>query len=46
MDRFRLKVVSCGKDWAKIRKAIGAGFFFHAAKRDPQEGYRTIMDDH
>lgn len=46
MDRYRLKVTSCGKDYNKIRKAIAAGFFFHAAKRESQEGYKTLLDDH
>ena len=29
----------------KIRKAITAGFFFHAARKDPQEGYRTLVEN-
>ncbi len=34
--RYRLDVVSCGKNWNKIRKSVTAGFFTHAAKKDPQ----------
>lgn len=49
LDRFRLPVISCGemrqKDYNKIRKAICAGFFFHAAKKDPNEGYKTLCDN-
>ncbi|KAF3321112.1 putative pre-mRNA-splicing factor ATP-dependent RNA helicase [Carex littledalei] len=45
MDRYKLDVVSAGKNFTKIRKAITAGFFFHAARKDPQEGYRTIVEN-
>lgn len=44
MDRYKLDLLSCGKDYTTICKAITAGFFNHAAKRDPQEGYRTLVD--
>ncbi|XP_058725362.1 probable pre-mRNA-splicing factor ATP-dependent RNA helicase DEAH5 isoform X2 [Vicia villosa] len=43
MDKYKLDVVSAGKNFTKIRKAITAGFFFHAARKDPQEGYRTLV---
>ncbi|KAK1376639.1 RNA helicase [Heracleum sosnowskyi] len=45
MDRYKLDIVSAGKNDWKIRKAITAGFFFHAAKKDPQEGYRTLVEN-
>ncbi|KAJ8632634.1 hypothetical protein MRB53_025970 [Persea americana] len=45
MDRYKLDVVSAGKNFMKIRKAICAGFFFHAARKDPQEGYRTLVEN-
>ncbi|KAH0660125.1 hypothetical protein KY289_028873 [Solanum tuberosum] len=45
MDKYKLDVVSAGKNFAKIQKAIGAGFFFHAARKDPQEGYRTLVEN-
>jgi ATP-dependent RNA helicase DHX8/PRP22 len=35
MKKYKLEVMSCGRDFPRIRKAIAAGFFFHAAKRDP-----------
>lgn len=44
MDKYKLNVVSAGNDLTKVRKAITAGFFFHAARKDPQGGYRTIAD--
>jgi len=46
MARYRFPVVSCGNDYAKLRKAISAGYFFHAAKKDRLEGYKTIIDHH
>ncbi|XP_017486973.1 PREDICTED: ATP-dependent RNA helicase DHX8-like isoform X1 [Rhagoletis zephyria] len=44
MDRHRLDVISCGQATAKLQKAIASGFFRNAAKKDPQEGYRTLVD--
>nr|GMD54315.1 probable pre-mRNA-splicing factor ATP-dependent RNA helicase DEAH5 [Ipomoea batatas] len=45
MDKYKLDVVCAGKNFTKIRKAIAAGFFFHAARKDPQEGYRTLVEN-
>jgi ATP-dependent RNA helicase DHX8/PRP22 len=45
MDRYKLDVMSCGKNYNKIRKAICSGFFAHAARKDPQEGYRTLVEN-
>ncbi len=44
MDRYKMPIVSAGKNFTKVQKCIVAGFFNHAAKRDPQEGYKTITD--
>lgn len=44
MDRHKLDVVSCGKGTTRVQKAIGSAFFRNAAKKDPQEGYRTLVD--
>jgi len=44
MDRHKLDVVSCGKSTTRVQKAICSGFFRNAAKKDPQEGYRTLVD--
>jgi len=33
------------KDYNKIRKTITAGFFYHACKKDPAEGYKTLTDN-
>ena len=49
MDRFKLPIIQCGvltsKDYSRIRKSICAGFFTHAGRKDPQEGYRTVADN-
>ncbi len=50
MDRLKVPVESCGgsantKEYSKIRKAIAAGFFAHACRKDPQEGYKTLVDN-
>lgn len=44
MDRYRLLLLSAGKNYKLICKAITAGFFTNAAKKDPQEGYKTLVD--
>lgn len=44
MDRYKLDLVSAGKSYTKIQKAICSGFFFHAARKDPQEGYKTVVE--
>jgi len=44
MDRHKLDVVSCGKSIPRVQKAICSGFFRNAAKKDPQEGYRSLVD--
>ncbi|XP_050236941.1 probable pre-mRNA-splicing factor ATP-dependent RNA helicase DEAH5 isoform X2 [Mercurialis annua] len=45
MDRYKLDVVSAGKNFTKIRKAITAGLFFHGARKDSQEGYRSLVEN-
>jgi ATP-dependent RNA helicase DHX8/PRP22 len=44
MDRYKLPVESAGKNWKRVCKAIASGYFFNAAKKDPQEGYRTLVE--
>jgi ATP-dependent RNA helicase DHX8/PRP22 len=44
MDRYKLDIVSAGRNFTKVRKAICSGFFAHAAKKDPQEGYKTLVE--
>ena len=44
MDRYKLDIISSGKNYKKICMAITAGFFTNAAKKHPQEGYLTLVD--
>ncbi|KAI3389522.1 hypothetical protein SNEBB_005771 [Seison nebaliae] len=44
MDRHKLEVSSCGRKTNRIQQAICSGFFRSSCKRDPQEGYRTMVD--
>lgn len=44
MDRYKLDIVTAGGNYNMIRKAVVSGFFAHAAKKDPQEGYKTLVD--
>ncbi|EFR00166.1 pre-mRNA-splicing factor ATP-dependent RNA helicase prp22 [Nannizzia gypsea CBS 118893] len=44
MDRYRHKIVSCGRDTTRVRQAFCSGFFRNAARKDPQEGYKTLIE--
>ncbi|KAM3440147.1 hypothetical protein NHJ13734_003420 [Beauveria thailandica] len=44
MERHRHPVVSCGRDTQKVRRALCTGFFRSAARKDPQEGYKTLTE--
>ncbi|KAJ3233991.1 DEAH-box ATP-dependent RNA helicase prp22 [Chytriomyces hyalinus] len=44
MDRYHQDIVSCGKNYNKVRRAIAGGFFKNVAKKDPQEGYKTLVE--
>ena len=44
MPFFFSKIITCGRDFNLVRMAIVSGYFTNAAKRDPQEGYRTMTE--
>ncbi|KAL8840704.1 MAG: hypothetical protein Q9170_001222 [Blastenia crenularia] len=44
MERHRHQVVSCGRNTMKVRQALCSGFFRNAARKDPQEGYKTLIE--
>ncbi|PBL00720.1 P-loop containing nucleoside triphosphate hydrolase protein [Armillaria gallica] len=44
MDRYKHDILSAGRDYNRVRKAIASGFFRNAAKKDPQEGYKTLVE--
>ncbi|KAL8041016.1 hypothetical protein ABFX02_10G137600 [Erythranthe guttata] len=46
MERLGLGVVSCGKDFTRVRKAVAVGFCLHAAKKDTLgRGYVRLVDN-
>ena len=44
MERRKLVIVSCGRNTVKVRQALCSGFFRNAARKDPQEGYKTLVE--
>jgi hypothetical protein len=42
--RYKLDISAAGKNYNRIRRAITSGFFTNAAKKDPTEGYRTMVE--
>ncbi|KAL8690183.1 MAG: hypothetical protein Q9218_004316 [Villophora microphyllina] len=44
MQRDRHQIVSCGRNTMKVRQALCSGFFRNAARKDPQEGYKTLIE--
>lgn len=41
---MHMPLESCGRNWDRVRMAICAGFFANGARKDPQEGYRTLVE--
>ncbi|KAL1303534.1 hypothetical protein AAFC00_006907 [Neodothiora populina] len=44
LDRHRLRVISCGRDTIRVRQALCSGFFRNSARKDAQEGYKTLVE--
>lgn len=44
LSRYKHDILSAGRDYNIVRRAICSGFFRHAAKKDPQEGYKTLVE--
>jgi ATP-dependent RNA helicase DHX8/PRP22 len=44
MERYKHSIRSCGRDTQKVRQALCSGFFRSAARKDPQEGYKTLIE--
>ena len=44
MERYKHQIVSCGRNTMKVRQAFCSGFFRNAARKDPQEGYKTLIE--
>ena len=45
LERFGLPIKSAGHELIRIRKAICAGYFRNACRRDREEGLKIIRDD-
>lgn len=41
---YKYDITSSGRDFNKVRRSICSGFFRNAAKKDPQEGYKTLIE--
>lgn len=44
MERYKHQIVSCGRNTMKVRQALCSGFFRNSARKDPQEGYKTLIE--
>ncbi|KAB8627264.1 hypothetical protein FH972_026097 [Carpinus fangiana] len=44
LQRHRLPIVSCGRDSTRVRQALCAGYFRNAARKDPTEGFKTLVE--
>lgn len=44
MERYKHKIVSCGRNTIKVRQALCSGFFRNSARKDPHEGYKTLIE--
>ncbi|KAJ6144966.1 ATP-dependent RNA helicase DHX8 [Penicillium chermesinum] len=45
MQRYKHRIVSCGRDTTKVRQTLCTGFFRNAARKDQQEGgYKTLVE--
>lgn len=45
MDRYKHAIISCGSNTDSVRKVLCSGFFRNAARKDPQEGYKTLIEN-
>ncbi|KAH6676374.1 P-loop containing nucleoside triphosphate hydrolase protein [Halenospora varia] len=44
MERYKHSITSCYRDTSKVRQALCSGFFRNSARKDPQEGYKTLIE--
>ena len=43
-QRYKHQIVSCGRNTVKVRQSLCSGFFRNSARKDPQEGYKTLIE--
>nr|OQO28227.1 hypothetical protein B0A51_07290 [Rachicladosporium sp. CCFEE 5018] len=44
LERHKLRILSCGRDTTRVRQALCSGFFRNSARKDPTEGYKTLVE--
>ncbi|KAL1633806.1 DEAH-box ATP-dependent RNA helicase prp22 [Neofusicoccum ribis] len=44
MKRYKSPIVSAGRSTNIVRQALCSGFFRNSARKDPQEGYKTLVE--
>lgn len=44
MARYKHRVTSCGASTDVVRKVLCSGYFKNSAEKDPQEGYKTLIE--
>ncbi|KAF2083564.1 pre-mRNA-splicing factor ATP-dependent RNA helicase prp22 [Saccharata proteae CBS 121410] len=44
LERHKSQLVSCGRDTKIVRQALCSGFFRNSARKDPTEGYKTLVE--
>ena len=44
LERHKHPVLSAGGNYNLVRRALCAGFFRNVARKDPQEGYKTVVE--
>lgn len=44
MERYRHQIISCSSNTTKVRQAICSGYFKNSARKDRQEGYKTLVE--
>jgi ATP-dependent RNA helicase DHX8/PRP22 len=44
LERHKHPVFSAGRNYNLVRRALCAGFFRNVARKDPQEGYKTVVE--
>lgn len=44
MARHKHNLTSCGRNTQKVRQALCSGFFRNSARKDPSEGYKTLVE--
>lgn len=44
LHETKMDIMTAGRNYNKVRRAVVSGYFTHAAKKDPQEGYRTMVE--